>query len=89
MNLFLCDTILGFESNRMRIKAYYYLKDMLISHYNPSGASRSKYFNNLEVLRARGAYGSIAFSICGPRLWSKLPCPLKNSTKLETLKTHI
>ena len=65
-----------------------YLKDML-SHYNPSRVLRSKSCNNLEVPRARGAYGTRAFSICEPRLWNKLPCPLKNATTLETFKKHL
>ena len=65
-----------------------YLKDML-SHYNPSRVLRSKSCNNLEVLRARGAYGTSTFSICGPRLWDKLPRPLKNATTLETFKNTL
>ena len=65
-----------------------YLKDML-SHYNPSRVFRSKSCNNLEMPRARGAYGTRAFSICGPRLWNKLPYPLKNATTLETFKKHL
>ena len=65
-----------------------YLKDLL-SHYNPSRVLRSKSCNNLEVPRARGAYGTRAFSICGPRLWNKLPSPLKNATTLETFKKHL
>ena len=64
-----------------------YLKDLL-SRYNPTRVLRSKSCNNLEVLRARGAYGTSAFSICGPRLWNKLPRPLKNATTPDTLK-HI
>ena len=43
-----------------------YLKDML-RHYNPSRVLRSKSCNNLEVPRARGAYGTRPFFICGPR----------------------
>ena len=62
-----------------------YLKYML-SHYNPSRVWRC---NNLEVPRARDAYGTRAFSICGPRLWNKLPRPLKNATTLETFKKHL
>ena len=69
-----------------------YLKDML-RHYNPSRALRSKSCNNLEVPRARGAYGTRAFPICGPQLWNKLPCLLKNATTLKTFKkqpkTHL
>ena len=65
-----------------------YLEDML-SHYNPYRVLRSKSCNNLEVPRARGAYDTRAFSICGPLLWSKLPCPLKNATTLDTLKKQL
>ena len=58
-----------------------YLKVML-SYYQ-------FFFYNLGVAHARGAYGSRAFSFCGPREWNKLPCPLKNATTVETFKKHI
>ena len=60
-----------------------YLKDML-GHCDQNLVPRA-----CEVPRARGANGTRAFPICGPRLWNKLPCPIRNATTLETFKKHL
>ena len=82
------NTILTTACRSLHYHAPDYLKDML-SHYNPSRVLRSKSCNNLEVPRARRAYGTRAFSICVPRLWNKIPRPLKNATTLETFQKHL
>ena len=65
-----------------------YLKDML-GHYNHGRTLRSKSFHNLEVPRARDAYGSRDFPIYGTRLWNKLPCPMNKATTLEAFKNTL
>lgn len=65
-----------------------YLMDM-IKPYQPARSLRSSDQDLLVESRSAKVYGERAFSVCGPKLWNKLPPQVKESRTLGIFKTQL
>ena len=69
-----------------------YLRSLIIQH-NTAFNTRSKSQLTLLVPRNSSSFGSRAFSVAGPKLWNKLPAPLRSEETFslfkKKLKTHL
>ena len=61
----------------------------LLHHYIPTRALRSSNQYHLQEPPTHRKYGERAFSVCGPRLWNRLPLSARQCKTLPSFKTAL
>jgi len=65
-----------------------YLSELCAS-FCAKGRTQSSARGDLVVQRTRTKFGGRAFVVTGPAAWNRLPCSVRNSPSLDSLKTAL